>query len=197
MLWTPPQQRPGTGLTNARIGGVPAAAECPRGDISWDRWRESGDKNARRPVPSKAARRLQELKTLGVQISIDDFGTGYSSLAYLQQFPIDCLKIDRAFVEAITTSPESDALIRTLVRLGEDLGLTTLAEGVETVSQLQYLREHAVTHAQGFLLARPLSAEAVEHQILHQHKNQPDAMGLSLAALSSGSAPGLDGQIGA
>ena len=132
----------------------------------------------------RAARRLHELKTLGVQISIDDFGTGYSSLAYLQQFPIDCLKIDRAFVRAIATSPESDALIRTFVRLGKDLGLTTLAEGVETISQLEYLREQTVTHAQGFLLARPVSAEAVEEQILHQHNNL--LIGLSPRPLLSG-----------
>src|SRR6201999_4576956 len=64
------------------------------------------------------ARRLRDLKDLGVQIAIDDFGTGYSSLAYLQRFPVDCLKIDRSFTETITRSPESEALIRTLVQLG-------------------------------------------------------------------------------
>ena len=68
--------------------------------------------------------RLQAIKELGVRIAVDDFGTGYSSLAYLQQFPVDCLKIDRAFTNAITTSPESKALIGTLVQLGKDLGLT-------------------------------------------------------------------------
>ena len=81
------------------------------------------------------ARRLQAIKQLGVRIAVDDFGTGYSSLAYLQQFPVDCLKIDRSFTNAITTSPESKALIATLVQLGKDLGLRTLAEGVETTDR--------------------------------------------------------------
>ena len=78
------------------------------------------------------AQRLHAIKQLGVKIAIDDFGTGYSSLAYLRQFPVDCLKIDRMFTSAVTTSPESEALIKTLVQLGKDLGLVTLAEGIET-----------------------------------------------------------------
>src|SRR6202030_2866992 len=85
-----------------------------------------------------AARRLRDLKALGVQVAIDDFGTGYSSLAYLQRFPVDCLKIDRTFTNAISRSPDSDALIHTLVQLGKDLGLKTLAEGVETIDQLDH-----------------------------------------------------------
>ena len=83
---------------------------------------------------------------------------GYSSLAYLQQFPVDCLKIDRVFTTAINTSPESKALIGTLVQLGRSLGLTTLAEGVETVDQRDILRAESVSEAQGFLFlasARP------------------------------------------
>ena len=80
------------------------------------------------------ARRLQAIKDLGVGIAVDNFGTGYSSLAYLHRFPVDCLKIDRSFTSAITTSPESKALVAVLVQLGRDLGLKTLAEGVETTS---------------------------------------------------------------
>jgi diguanylate cyclase (GGDEF)-like protein len=112
------------------------------------------------------ARRLAEIKLLGVRVAVDDFGTGYSSLAYLQQFPVDCLKIDRSFTSAITTSPESKALIGTLVQLGRDLGLVTLAEGVETTDQMDHLREEHVDQAQGFLLARPLDAAGIEAQIL-------------------------------
>jgi diguanylate cyclase (GGDEF)-like protein len=112
------------------------------------------------------ARRLRELKTLGIHVAIDDFGTGYSSLAYLQRFPVDCLKIDRSFTDAITRSPESDALVRTLVQLGKDLGLKTLAEGVETTEQIDYLRAHSVDEIQGFLLAKPLSPDALEAQII-------------------------------
>jgi diguanylate cyclase (GGDEF)-like protein len=112
------------------------------------------------------ARRLGELKTLGVDVAIDDFGTGYSSLAYLQRFPVDCIKIDRSFTDAITRSPESDALVRTLVQLGKDLGLKTLAEGVESTEQIDYLRTQSVDEIQGFLLATPLAPEALETQII-------------------------------
>ncbi|MCU1360706.1 MAG: putative diguanylate cyclase/phosphodiesterase & domain, partial [Ilumatobacteraceae bacterium] len=112
------------------------------------------------------ADRLQAIKDLGVRIAVDDFGTGYSSLAYLQQFPVDCLKIDRRFTNAMTTSPESKALIRTLVQLGHDLGLTTLAEGVETTAQMDQLRQENVKEAQGFLLSRPLDPLSLEAQIL-------------------------------
>jgi diguanylate cyclase (GGDEF)-like protein len=115
---------------------------------------------------SATARRLQSMKKLGVKIAVDDFGTGYSSLAYLQQFPVDCLKIDRTFTDAIATSPESKALIRTLVQLGRDLGLTTLAEGVETPGQLDHLRGEHVHEIQGFLLSRPLDPDTLETQIL-------------------------------
>jgi diguanylate cyclase (GGDEF)-like protein len=112
------------------------------------------------------ARRLQAIKELGVKIAVDDFGTGYSSLAYLQQFPVDCLKIDRMFTDAITSSPESKALIGTLVQLGKDLGLTTLAEGVETTDQMDRLRGAHVDEMQGFLLSRPLDPDTLDARIL-------------------------------
>jgi diguanylate cyclase (GGDEF)-like protein len=114
----------------------------------------------------KTAQRLRAIKELGVRIAVDDFDTGYSSLAYLQQFPVDCLKIDRSFTSAISTSPESRALIGTLVQLGKDLGLKTLAEGVETTAEMDQLRAEHVNEAQGFLLARPLDPEALEAQLL-------------------------------
>jgi EAL domain-containing protein (putative c-di-GMP-specific phosphodiesterase class I) len=112
------------------------------------------------------ARRLQAIKELGVRIAVDDFGTGYSSLAYLRQFPVDCIKIDREFTRAISTSPESKALIGTLVQLGKDLGLSTLAEGVETTGELDVLRIQHVNEAQGFLLSRPLDPATLETQLL-------------------------------
>ena len=102
-------------------------------------------------------RRLEELKRLGVRIAIDDFGTGYSSLAYLRQFPIDVLKIDRAFVSGIADSRESAALVHTLVQLGKVLGLETIAEGVETDDQRSRLTVEKVDTGQGFLFARPLT----------------------------------------
>jgi EAL domain-containing protein (putative c-di-GMP-specific phosphodiesterase class I) len=79
---------------------------------------------------------------------------------------VDCLKIDRAFTDALTRSPESNALVHTLVQLGKDLGLKTLAEGVETTGQLDRLRGEDVNEAQGFLLSRPLTPEAVEAELL-------------------------------
>ena len=112
------------------------------------------------------ARRLNEIRQLGVSVAIDDFGTGYSSLASLQQFSIDTIKIDRAFTDAINRSPESDALIRVLVQLGRDLGLRTLAEGVETIDQLDHLRNEHVDDAQGFLLSKPLAPDDLQRLIL-------------------------------
>ncbi len=113
-----------------------------------------------------AVARLQAIKNLGASIAIDDFGTGYSSLGYLRQFPVDCIKIDKSFTNAIETSPESRALVRTFVQLGRDLGLKTLAEGVETSGEMDILQSAHVDEAQGFLLARPLEAQVLEAQIL-------------------------------
>ena len=109
-----------------------------------------------------AAIRLHELRALGVRIAIDDFGTGYSSLAYLRQFPVDALKIDRSFISAIATSRESKALIHTLVQLGKTLGLETLGEGIEEQSQLRELQREHCDLGQGFLFARPLEPDAIE-----------------------------------
>jgi diguanylate cyclase (GGDEF)-like protein len=112
------------------------------------------------------AERLRQIKALGVRIAIDDFGTGYSSFAYLQQFPIDCLKIDRRFTNALATSSESRALVGTLVQLGRDLGLSTLAEGVETVSEVDHLRDEHVDRGQGFLFSEPLEPAELERLLL-------------------------------
>jgi EAL domain-containing protein (putative c-di-GMP-specific phosphodiesterase class I) len=109
-----------------------------------------------------ATERLESLKALGVRIAIDDFGTGYSSLAYLSQFPVDSLKIDRSFVSGIASSTASAALISTLVQLGKTLKIQTLAEGIEEPAQLQALQREHCDHGQGFLLSRPLTPEAVE-----------------------------------
>ena len=108
------------------------------------------------------AKRLASLKELGVRIAIDDFGTGYSSLAYLSQFPVDALKIDRSFVSGIAVSKESSALLHTLVQLGKALNIDTLAEGIEEPAQLKTLQREQCDQGQGFLFARPLSAAALE-----------------------------------
>jgi diguanylate cyclase (GGDEF)-like protein len=106
--------------------------------------------------------RLTALKATGVRIAIDDFGTGYSSLAYLQQFPVDTLKIDRSFISTMADSPESGALVRTLVQLGKSLGLETLAEGIEESEQRTQLEHEQCDSGQGYLFARPLEPAAVE-----------------------------------
>jgi diguanylate cyclase (GGDEF)-like protein len=106
--------------------------------------------------------RLELLKGLGVRIAIDDFGTGYSSIAYLRQFPIDVLKIDRSFVSTIGDSPESAALVHTLVQLGKVLGLETIAEGIESDDQRMRLEVEKVDTGQGFLFSRPLDVEDVD-----------------------------------
>ncbi|MGZ6693487.1 MAG: EAL domain-containing protein [Solirubrobacteraceae bacterium] len=110
-----------------------------------------------------AAGRLHALKALGVRIAIDDFGTGYSSLAYLRQFHVDALKIDRSFISAIAASGgDSKALIHTLVQLGKTLGLETLAEGIEEPAQLRELQREQCDSGQGFLFARPLEVDAID-----------------------------------
>jgi diguanylate cyclase (GGDEF)-like protein/PAS domain S-box-containing protein len=106
--------------------------------------------------------RLRQLKEVGVNIAIDDFGTGYSSLAYLRQFPVDVLKIDRSFVSDMTESSDANALIHTLVELGRTLGLVTLAEGIELGSQLDGLRRERCDTGQGYLFSRPVPAEAID-----------------------------------
>jgi diguanylate cyclase (GGDEF)-like protein len=106
--------------------------------------------------------RLSVLRATGIRIAIDDFGTGYSSIAYLQQFPVDTLKIDRSFISAMAGSSESGTLIRTLVQLGKTLGLETVAEGIEETEQYEQLEREHCDSGQGFLYARPLEVDAVE-----------------------------------
>jgi diguanylate cyclase (GGDEF)-like protein len=112
-----------------------------------------------------AALRLQAVKDLGVSIAVDDFGTGFSSLAYLQQFPVDCIKIDKSFISSMGSSPGSLALIRTFVQLGRDLGLKTLAEGVETTTEMELLRADHVNEAQGYLFFGPLDPDSLEAEL--------------------------------
>jgi EAL domain-containing protein (putative c-di-GMP-specific phosphodiesterase class I) len=106
--------------------------------------------------------RLELLKAIGVRLAIDDFGTGYSSIAYLQQFPIDILKIDQSFVSKMTDSTESAALVHTLVQLGKALGLETIAEGIETDDQRACLTAEEVDRGQGFLFGRPAEVESID-----------------------------------
>ncbi|WP_198418800.1 EAL domain-containing protein [Cryobacterium sp. TMT4-31] len=105
---------------------------------------------------------LARVKEHGVRISIDDFGTGYSSLAYLRRFPIDILKIDMAFVRDITLSAQESAIARAIIRMGHDLDLEVIAEGVETAAQLAFLRRHGCDQMQGYLFSCPLALPELE-----------------------------------
>ena len=100
---------------------------------------------------------LDDLRSRGVQVAIDDFGTGYSSLSYLTTLPVDVVKIDQSFIAALGGDAKGDLLVRSLVEMTKNLGLRTVAEGVETRVQLERLRAIGCDAAQGFLLARPLS----------------------------------------
>jgi diguanylate cyclase (GGDEF)-like protein len=101
--------------------------------------------------------KLKELKALGLQLAIDDFGTGYSSLSYLRRFPIDRLKIDQSFTREVTSSNDGAAIARAVIQLGHALDLRVIAEGVETESQLSFLRDNECDEIQGYYYSRPLA----------------------------------------
>jgi len=101
---------------------------------------------------------LDELKQLGVHVAIDDFGTGYSSLTYLKRFPVDRLKVDRSFVENLATDADDATIVRTIIALGHNFGLKVVAEGVEVVEQIQFLRKHRCDEVQGYHFSPPVVA---------------------------------------
>ena len=105
--------------------------------------------------------RLHAIRALGVQIAIDDFGTGYSSLAYLERFPVTHIKIDRSFVTPLDDPARGDGIVRAIVEIGRALDLTTVAEGIETPTELQRLRELGCVLGQGYLFAKPLERDAM------------------------------------
>ncbi|ATG74838.1 diguanylate cyclase [Zobellella denitrificans] len=107
----------------------------------------------------RAVEQLQALKALGVRLAVDDFGTGYSSLAYLRRFPLDILKVDKSFVGNCRPDASDAILVRAISSLGRELGLTVVAEGVETQAQWDFLRQAGCDEFQGYLFARPLPAE--------------------------------------
>ncbi len=115
--------------------------------------------------PELAKDTLTRLRATGVGIALDDFGTGYSSLSLLQQFPIQRVKIDRAFVNGVASSKNDRALVRTIIAMGSSLGLDVVAEGVETVEQLKMLRHLGCAKAQGYLISHPVPAEAMRSTV--------------------------------
>lgn len=113
---------------------------------------------------------LKQLKSMGVRISIDDFGTGYSSLSYLKRFPIDTLKIDRSFVRDVTTDQDDKAIINAIIALAKSLKLNVIAEGVETLEQLECMRKQGSDGLQGYLFSPPIPKDSLA-QILKDEKN--------------------------
>jgi sensor c-di-GMP phosphodiesterase-like protein len=113
----------------------------------------------------RADRVLGSLRQTGVRLAIDDFGTGYSSLSRLRGLPLDTLKIDRAFVSDVPSSTDAGALVRSIVALADSLGLSTLAEGVETEAQREYLLQQGCAMAAGWLWSRALPASELTDQL--------------------------------
>jgi EAL domain-containing protein (putative c-di-GMP-specific phosphodiesterase class I) len=111
---------------------------------------------------------LNELKHLGVKLALDDFGTGYSSLNYLKQFPIDIVKIDKGFVADLDEDRASHAIVFAVIELAHRLGMSVVAEGVETAEQHGRLASLSCDHCQGYYFARPMSAEALD-TLVTQH----------------------------
>ena len=105
---------------------------------------------------------IEQIRQSGVSILIDDFGTGYSNLATLQSIQVDGLKMDRIFTESIDTTSPTHTVAQSIIQMAQDLKLNLIAEGVETHAQLDYLKSHGVKYAQGFLLSRPITAEALK-----------------------------------
>ena len=124
--------------------------------------------------PLVAADRLREIKLIGVKIAVDDFGTGYSSLAYLKNFPVDSLKIDRTFISGVGVDKDDSAIVRSVVALGHALDLSVTGEGIETPEQRAYLQDLGCDLGQGYLFDRPLPAAAIEAAIAtHGRSSSP------------------------
>jgi diguanylate cyclase (GGDEF)-like protein/PAS domain S-box-containing protein len=125
---------------------------------------------------------LESLKALGVRLAIDDFGTGYSSLSYLKRFPVDAVKVDRAFVDGLGGDPHDSALVAAIVAMASALNLEVTAEGVETHGQLDNLMELGCKRAQGFYFARPMAAEDMTQLISEHHRWRFDEAGQAVGS---------------
>jgi len=142
--------------------------------------------------PTGARRILEHLHDMGLGLSIDDFGTGYSSLAYLQNLPVSEIKIDRSFVTNLVESPANQVIVRSTIDLARNLGLMSTAEGVETGPALQWLRDAGCDQAQGYHIARPMTAEALTAWLIDYERDATEAATaastLALTARRSGTA---------
>ena len=120
---------------------------------------------------------LEQLRELGISLALDDFGTGYSSLNYLKRFPVTMLKIDRSFVQDVTSNPDSAAVTDAIIALAKSLRLNITAEGIETQEQLEYLQRRGCEEGQGFYFSRPVPADAIA-QMLKESSQQMEAIAI-------------------
>jgi EAL domain-containing protein (putative c-di-GMP-specific phosphodiesterase class I) len=116
-----------------------------------------------------ASRKMRELRAAGMRIAIDDFGTGYSSLGLLSKLPVDIIKIDRSFISGLPADRASVTLVSSIIGLASAFNLTVVAEGVETLGQLEQLRRMKCSYSQGYLHSRPVSVAELERILATQH----------------------------
>jgi diguanylate cyclase (GGDEF)-like protein len=131
-------------------------------------------------------KRMNDLKDLGLKLTMDDFGTGFSSLSYLKEFPLDVLKVDQSFVRQLESDGSSQAIVRAILALADGLGMETVAEGVETEAQLEFLKQHQCAIFQGYLFSRPVPAEEFLKLLLDnsfKRHNEELGIGVDHAAL--------------
>ena len=145
----------------SRIAGIIAATHISPGNLELEMTEHVVDE-----APDHLLAVLNDLKALGVRIAVDDFGTGHSGLSRLRTFPIDTLKIDRTFVQEVVTCDDRAPLLVAMIRLAHDLGMSVVAEGIETEVQAAFLLDHACDIGQGFLFARPLAADQILDHLL-------------------------------
>lgn len=120
--------------------------------------------------------KLEKIKDLGVSISIDDFGTGYSSFAYLKNYPVDYLKIDMEFIKGIATNTQDLKIVKAIISMCKDLGIRTVAEGVETAAQYNLLKKFRCDYIQGYYFSRPISLEAIEKEFIINEESEEESV---------------------
>jgi EAL domain-containing protein (putative c-di-GMP-specific phosphodiesterase class I) len=138
---------------------------------------------------ARAVRVLNGIESRGIHIAIDDFGTGHSSMSLMKQLPIDTIKIDRSFVRDLAKDLEDQAIAQAIISMGKALGMTVVAEGVETIEQQTFLRRHGCDEMQGYLFSKPVPPGAVADLLRPAHAAspplQPDPDGDSQAAVAT------------